>query len=286
MKLKYIILPIISILTSGCSMNSLNPFKSNPYFIEGDDSYLLASEDSTDYTIRSGNKPKRYKNGGYTSPARHKATMKNYVVKGRVYHPTYVGVGDTMNGVASWYGPNFHGHQTSNGETYNMYDKTVAHKTWPMDTMVKITNLDNGKSTIARINDRGPFVSGRIVDCSYATGKEIGIDKKGICHVKLEVVGFAGKVYKPKAGKAAPKIKLTDFGVQVGAFAVAANAKATKAKFASIAGSGKRVIIKVGKSADGTTTLHRVHVMGFGSKEEALDFINDNNIAGGFVIRN
>jgi rare lipoprotein A len=165
-----------------------------------------------------------------------------------------------------------------------MYSKTVAHKTWPMDTMVKITNLDNGKSTVARVNDRGPFVSGRIVDCSYSVGKEIGIDKKGICRVKLEVVGFAGKVYKPAAGKEAPKVKLTDFGVQVGAFIREEGAKATKAKYIALAGSGKRVVIKVGKDKDGRI-LNRVHVMGFGSKEEALDFIGDNSISGGFIIR-
>jgi len=279
MKIKYIFLIITIFIVSGCSVSSLNPFKSTPYYIEGDNSYLA-------HTERSGNKPVRYKGGGYTSPARHRATMRNYVVKGRVYHPTYVGVGDKMRGVASWYGPNFHGHQTSNGETYNMYDKTVAHKTWPMDTMVKITNLDNGKSTIARVNDRGPFVAGRVVDCSYATGKVIGIDKKGICNVKLEVVGFAGKVYKPKAGKTAPKIKLSDFGVQVGAFSVLANAEATKEKYAKMVGSGKRVIIKTGRDANFNATLHRVWVMGFGSRDEAQDFINDNSVAGGFIIRN
>jgi len=275
--IKYIFMILSAFLISGCSFSNLNPFKSEPYYIEGDYSYL-------DRTVRSGSKPVRYKGGGYTSPARMRATMKTYVVKGRVYHPTYVGIGDTMTGIASWYGPNFHGLETSNGETYNMYDKTIAHKTWPMDTMVKITNLDNGKSTIARINDRGPFVAGRVADCSYAVAKDIGIDKKGICHVKLEVVGFAGKIYHPKAGKAAPKIKLTNFGVQVGAFAIASNAEATKAKYAKLAGNGKRVVIKVGKDEQGRV-LNRVHVMGFGSKEEALDFIRDNNIEGGFVIR-
>jgi rare lipoprotein A len=279
MNCKNIFLASLVLLFSGCSVSSLNPFskKEQVYYIEGE-------EIQADKTIRSGSTPVKMPDGGYTSKARHRATMKNYVVRGRVYHPTYVGVGDKMAGVASWYGPNFHGHQTSNGEMYNMYSKTVAHKTWPMDTMVKITNLDNGKSTVARVNDRGPFVSGRIVDCSYSVGKEIGIDKKGICRVKLEVVGFAGKVYKPAAGKEAPKVKLTDFGVQVGAFIREEGAKATKAKYIALAGSGKRVVIKVGKDKDGRI-LNRVHVMGFGSKEEALDFIGDNSISGGFIIR-
>ena len=281
---KIFLFTLLVILLSGCSINNLNPFSQKKiYYIEGEE---IETEDNNicDNTIRSGSEPIRNPDGGYTSKARHKATMKTYVVKGRVYHPTYVGVGDSMQGIASWYGPNFHGLQTSNGEMYNMYDKTVAHKTWPMDTMVKITNLDNGKSTIARINDRGPFVAGRVVDCSYAVGKEIGIDKKGTCNVKLEVVGFAGKVYKPKSGKEAPKVKLTNFGVQVGAFANEENKKKIKAKYESLVGNDKKVTVKVTKDKDGRI-LHRVHVMGFGSKEEALDFIKDNSIKGGFVIR-
>ena len=102
----------------------------------------------------------------YTSKARHRSTMRSYRVHGRSYSPTYVKVGQVMKGISSWYGPNFHGKQTSNGERYNMHARTAAHKTWPMDTMVKVNNLQNGKSTIVRINDRGPFVRGRIIDCS------------------------------------------------------------------------------------------------------------------------
>jgi len=259
---------------TGCSGSGFNFFhKSTPYYIEGEEIE----------TVRSSSPKVRYEGGGFTSKARHKATMRTYVVKGRVYHPTYVGIGDTMTGIASWYGPNFHGHQTSNGETYNMYDQTIAHKTWPMDTMVKITNLDNGRSTIARVNDRGPFVAGRVADCSYSVGKQIGIDKKGICNVKLEVVGFAGKLYKATAGKAKPKVKLTNFGVQVGAFAIKDNALRLQKRYKAIA-PDKNVIVKSGLSQK-TAVIYRVHVMGFGSKEEARDFIIDQNVPGGFVIR-
>ena len=277
-----IVLTSMLFLMSGCSLFNM---QSTPYYIEGEDigaqSGLVDGDGGT--TIRSGKPAVRNIDGGYTSKARQKATMRTYVVKGRVYHPTYVSVGDSMTGVASWYGPNFHGKQTSNGETYNMFDQTIAHKTWPMDTMVKITNLDNGKSTIARVNDRGPFVVGRIADCSYKVAKTIGIDRVGTCHVKLQVVGFAGKIYKPEAGKAKPKVKLTDFGVQVGAFAVKANALRTQAKYKEIA-SGKEVIVKSGLSAK-TAVIYRVYVMGFGSEDEARDFISDNNIPGGFIIR-
>ena len=125
----------------------------------------------------------------HTSAARHKATMRSYRVLGKQYHPTYVEVGQVMNGISSWYGPNFHGKYTSNGEVYDMHARTAAHKTWPMDTMVKVSNLQNGKSTIVRINDRGPFVKGRVIDCSYAAGKEIGLDRLGIAKVSVEVIG-------------------------------------------------------------------------------------------------
>ncbi len=231
----------------------------------------------------------------HTSKARHKATMRTYHVRGRTYRPTYVSVGDTMRGISSWYGPNFHGKYTSNGEIYNMHKMTAAHKTWPMDTIVKVKNLDNGKSVIVRINDRGPFVSGRIIDCSYAAGKKIGLDRTGIAHVKLTVLGFAGKIYKPQAAskpkpgkpapapKPVPSVRLSDFGVQVGAFRRYEGAMITKRKYEASANDRLRVIVKKFDDVDGAP-LYRVWVMGFGSADEAMDFIHDRGISG-FLIR-
>lgn len=135
----------------------------------------------------------------YTSSARHKSTMRSYVVRGKRYYPREARKGKVTRGISSWYGPNFHGKQTSNGEIYNMYARTAAHKTLPMDTIVKVQNLDNGKSTIVRINDRGPFVRGRIIDCSYCAGKELGLDKSGIANVKLRVLGVAGQMNRHHA---------------------------------------------------------------------------------------
>ena len=229
---------------------------------------------------------KKMPSTGYTSAARHKATMRTYKVRGRTYHPTYVRVGDTMKGIASWYGPNFHGKQTSNGEQYNMHAMTAAHKTWPMDTMVRVDNLDNGRSAVVRINDRGPFVKGRVIDCSYAAGKKLGLDKTGIARVKLTVLGFAGKVYNPPAKKSAtppPGVKLSDFGVQVGAFRRYEGAEAYRRKYQALAGDRYRVIVRKFQ-VDGAP-LYRVWVMGFGSAEEARDFIRDHGIAGGFLVR-
>ncbi len=219
------------------------------------------------------------------SKSRQKATMRDYTVRGKRYHPTYVSVGDTMQGVASWYGPAFHGRYTSSGERYDMYDKTAAHKTWPMNTMVKVKNLDNGKSTVVRINDRGPFVSGRVIDCSYSAGKELGLHKSGTCRVKLTVLGFAGKVYKPTSATSAipPKIKLTNFAVQVGAFRRKVGAEIFRQKYSTYVNKPQKVEIR--EFIEGGMPLYRVWVTGFGSEEEARDFIKLNNIDGGFVIR-
>lgn len=104
-----------------------------------------------------------------------------------------------MEGISSWYGKKFHGSQTSNGEIYNMHAKTAAHKTLPMHTIVKVTNIQNGKSTVVRINDRGPFIKGRIIDCSYAAGKEIGLDRLGIAKVEVEILSYDGKVKKQQS---------------------------------------------------------------------------------------
>ncbi|MEA3491502.1 MAG: septal ring lytic transglycosylase RlpA family protein [Campylobacterota bacterium] len=224
---------------------------------------------------------KKYKNG---TPA----TQKSYKIKGKRYHPTYVRLGQKMRGVSSWYGPNFHGKQTSSGERYNMHARTAAHKTWPMNTMVKVSNLQNGKSTIVRINDRGPFVRGRIIDCSYRAGKEIGLDRMGIAKVQIKVLGFAGKIQTLTTVKRLPKskqrIRLTNFGIQVGAFRRLEGAKIYKRSHASL-DSRYRSVIKKMHDEEGTP-LYRVWLMGFASEEEAMDFRDQHGLAGAFIVRN
>jgi rare lipoprotein A len=218
----------------------------------------------------------------YTSKAGQKATMRSYKVLGKRYYPTYVSVGEKMKGVASWYGPNFHGKKTSNGEQYDMHANTAAHKTWPMDTMVKVKNLQNGASTIVRINDRGPFVSGRIIDCSYAAGKKLGLDRSGIAKVEIEVVGFAGKIASSQLKN--QKIRLGNFGVQVGAFKRKAGAYIFQEKYSKLS-SRYQVVVKAFDDYDGKP-IYRVWVMGFGSENEARDFIDDYDINGAFLVRN
>ena len=145
--------------------------------------------------IRLSNYPdssQDFKSSPNTSAASQRATMRPYTINGKTYYPTTVSVGDTASGTASWYGPDFHGKKTSNGETYNMNAMTAAHKTLPMNTMVRVTNLGNGAQTTVRINDRGPFVAGRIIDLSKAAATSIGMIGTGTARVKLEVVGFYG----------------------------------------------------------------------------------------------
>ncbi len=231
-------------------------------------------------------KPKATK---YTSTARHKATMRSYKVRGKRYHPTYVEVGQVMRGISSWYGPNFHGKHTSNGEVYNMHARTAAHKTWPMDTMVRVNNLQNGKSTIVRINDRGPFVRGRIIDCSYTAGKEIGLDKMGIAKVTIEVLGFAGKIESSSRISSKKKTEtpirrvLSNFGIQVGAFRQRRGAEITKRRYM---GRYARYTPEIKRFNVDGQHLYRVWLMGFGSQEEANDFKKIHNLPGAFIITN
>ncbi len=132
---------------------------------------------------------------------------------------SYFRSGNVQKGLASWYGPNFHGKLTSNREIYNMHALTAAHKTLPFGVYVRVTNLNNGKSVVVRINDRGPFIKGRIIDLSYAGAKKLGLDISGVAPVKIKVL----KKYSPK--KSSQK-----FSIQVGSFISKKNAKILKRK--------------------------------------------------------
>jgi rare lipoprotein A len=108
----------------------------------------------------------------------YKVMGKTYIPK---YNPTY-----RESGLASWYGPDFHGKSTANGERYNQYAMTAAHKTLPMPSIVKVTHNKTGKSVLVRINDRGPFSEGRIIDLSKAAAEELGIVREGVAGVRVE----------------------------------------------------------------------------------------------------
>ena len=243
-----------------------------------------------------------------SKPKSSSATMRPYTINGKTYYPTTVNIGDTASGTASWYGPNFHGKKTSNGETYNMNAMTAAHKTLPMNTMVKVTNLNNNRQTIVRINDRGPFVAGRVIDLSKAAANEIAMLGTGTAPVKLEIVGFSGQttanvnnsknsnVYTgtgvsggviTKNQVKATQNKVIDsfsggvFMVQIGAFKNGAGAQSFKAK--NDGAMGYKSVVKTFE-IDGDT-IYRVFLTGFRSEAEARDFIDAKHFGGAFIVR-
>ncbi|WP_330925889.1 septal ring lytic transglycosylase RlpA family protein [Candidatus Sororendozoicomonas aggregata] len=109
-----------------------------------------------------------------------------YTLNGIQYTPMASANGYTAEGTASWYGTKFHGKQTANGEVYDMYKMTAAHKTLPLPSYVKVTNLENGRSVVLRVNDRGPFYDDRLIDVSYVAAKKLGFANDGTADVKIE----------------------------------------------------------------------------------------------------
>jgi len=129
----------------------------------------------------------------------------SYIDRGIKYYPKYVKNGLTKIGKASWYGKPFHGRLTANGERYNMYNMTAAHRTYAMGTRLKITNLSNRRSVKVRVNDRGPFYSSRDIDLSYGAARKLGLVHKGVGRVKIEVL--SGKKSHRKASKKLKVVK-------------------------------------------------------------------------------
>lgn len=149
-------------------------------------------------------------------------TLKPYVVNGVRYYPLPASEGFRQLGKASWYGAKFHGRRTSSGEIYDMHKVSAAHKTLPLGTYVKVLNLSNNRKSIVRINDRGPFVKGRIIDLSYAAAKEIGLVGPGVAEVEIVALGKEVGELKTSSG-IKPVVESADlqrgvFAVQVGAF--------------------------------------------------------------------
>ncbi len=215
-----------------------------------------------------------------------KATMRPYTIRGKRYFPTVVEVGETMHGIASWYGPNFHGKKTSNGETYNMHSMTAAHKTLPMNTIVRATNKRNGKSVVVRINDRGPFVDSRIIDLSKAAAHRLGMIGSGTTPVMLEILGFQDKDahYMPTQQtllKGPCRKTMSSYFVQIASFERIEGAMATQEKYDNTLGYS--TIIK--DTEYNNRRLFRVWLKGFKSEDEARDFIASGHFQHAFIVR-
>lgn len=146
-------------------------------------------------------------------PLSRQGNAKQYTVLGKRYSVMPNALGYVEEGVSSWYGLKFHGELTSNGERYNMYEMSAAHKTLPIPTYLKVTNLENQKTVVVRVNDRGPFHEDRIIDLSFAAANRLGFANKGTARVKLEAIVPARpktlspkpkQVLKPAQQRAAP----------------------------------------------------------------------------------
>ena len=167
------------------------------------------------------------------SSGKKTGTQKPYKIRGVKYTPIASASGFVQTGIASWYGSKFHGRKTSNGETYNMYAMTAAHKTLPMNTWVSVHNLKTNRKIVVRINDRGPFIRGRIIDLSYTGAKRIGIVGSGTTRVRITALGeatsYSKKTKNPVSFKPVNYWK-GNFTVQVGAFKIKSNALQYKTK--------------------------------------------------------
>ncbi len=195
-----------------------------------------------------------------------KGTQKPYEVNGERFDPLARADGYVEEGVASWYGGHFHGRKTSNGEVYDMHAATAAHKTLPMNVYVRVTNLANGRQSVVRINDRGPFVKGRIIDLSYLTARELGVIGPGTAPVRVEALGYGeagpgGEIvaYRPPAS-----YELGPFSVQIGAFTVEHNARRLADTMRGAYGDALVVEGWVGE-----TRFHRVRVGRYPTMDQA-----------------
>jgi rare lipoprotein A len=182
---------------------------------------------------------KRVDDGGYGSGSPGSSTggqprgSRPYTVMGQTYYPILDASGYSEEGVASWYGRDFHGKTTANGEIYDMRGMTAAHKILPFGTQLRVTNLDNGRSITVRVNDRGPFVANRVIDLTQTGAEKLDMIGPGTARVRLESVGaVAGQKGNDLMGR---------FYVQIGAFSVKENAHALAKKLQS-RGQALRVV--------------------------------------------
>ncbi len=150
--------------------------------------------------------------------------MKPYTINGKTYYPLPSAEGYEEECIASWYGPGFHGQETSSGEIFNMYEYTAAHKILPLGTYVLVKNLENGRELVVRINDRGPFVGDRCLDLSYAAARELGMIGKGLSRVKIIALSEGEYQGNTLLYKNIPNFRFNKFYLQVGAFKNYSNA--------------------------------------------------------------
>lgn len=195
-----------------------------------------------------------------STPRDYNPKTKPYTVLGKRYYPLQSAAGYDEVGMASWYGRDFHGRKTANGQRYDMYGVSAAHKTLPLGTKVRVTNLENKRSVILVVNDRGPFVRGRVLDLSYGAAKKLGTVEKGVAKVRITALTSS-----PPRPTVYADTNIRYYHVRVGAFAVRDNAERTYQKLVTAGYSSARINTV---SRDGQT-LHIVQAGSFTSRDKA-----------------
>lgn len=215
--------------------------------------------------------------------SRRPATQAPYIIKNKRYYPIPSAHGYSEKGIASWYGPGFHGRRTSNGEIYDKHAMTAAHKTLPMNTMLLVKNLDNGKKTVVRVNDRGPFIRGRVIDLSYKAAKILGAVKNGTARVQITALAERNKGKNGRRGELIySDLNAGEFYVQIGAFGQKINAIQLQKRFTE---AGHTTVIQ--KYFGPEAILYRVQV--YAGKdihlaERAETALLEHGYVGAFII--
>ncbi|MEE9332088.1 MAG: septal ring lytic transglycosylase RlpA family protein [Methylophilaceae bacterium] len=208
----------------------------------------------------------------------YKYSTKPYIALGKKYYPLKTADNYKKRGVASWYGKLFHGNKTANGEIYDMYSMTAAHTILPLPSYVKVTNVQNGRSVIVRVNDRGPFKHNREIDLSYAAAYQLRLIEKGSGLVEVETVKPGQQPSTKTTAVTQPTIANTDTAVvqqhyvQAGAFSEETNAMTLQKRIQALdhnqSGKVKRVY---------NNGLHRLIIGPYNTRQEAEKIANNIN---------
>lgn len=268
MKFHVLLLMFGALILTGCA-SSPEPDHSSRYTLSQD----RAPSGSFDVSGLADAKPR------YEEP-RRAGNKSPYRVWGKEYHVLGSNDGYVQRGTASWYGEKFHGHKTSNGEVFDMYEMSAAHKSLRIPGYARVTNLDNGRSVVVRVNDRGPFHGDRLIDLSYAAAKKLGYQGRGTARVEVAAITvqpdgsmtLAGKPF-PDAGAPVAAERLADsesgneaLFVQLGSFSQRNPAEALLDRARRAVANPMRV--REIETASGR--FHRVQVGPFRDEDEAL----------------
>ncbi|MEH6648536.1 MAG: septal ring lytic transglycosylase RlpA family protein [Motiliproteus sp.] len=207
-----------------------------------------------------------------------------YTVLGKQYQVLDSSEGYRKQGTASWYGKKFHGHKTSNGEVYDMYGMSAAHKALPLPSFVRVTNLDNDRQVVVRVNDRGPFHGSRLIDLSYAAAYKLDMLKNGTARVEIEVITASASrpststaSYQAPTPATVPVVGLSQY-VQVGAYSSWSSAQSVKTRLELLMRDQR---VEVSKR-EGDPAIYRVRLGPLSGDSDSADSLLSQLAAEGF----